>query len=46
MSGPSHDSCFNAAIRSESINPHSLEVESTSKLARLPGDLYVFEPEI
>lgn len=46
MSGPSHDPCFDAAIGPESIYPQSLEAEFPGKLARLPGDLYVFEPEI
>jgi pimeloyl-ACP methyl ester carboxylesterase len=46
MSGPSHDPCFDAAIGPESIYPRSLDAAFPGKIARLPGDLYVFEPEI
>ncbi len=46
MSGPSHDPCFDAAIGPDSIYPASLDAEFPGKVARLPGDLYVFEPEL
>jgi len=46
MSGPSDDACFDAAIGPASIYPPSLEAAFPGKIVALPGDLYVFEPEI
>jgi|GEM_PF-4146712 len=46
MSGPSDDPCFDAVIGPASIYPPALEAQFPGKVVALPGDLYVFEPEI
>lgn len=45
MTGPSLDPCFDAAIGPDTLYPHALDASFGRRLARLPGDLYVFEPE-
>lgn len=45
MTGPSLDPCFDAAIGPDTLYPHDLDAAFGRRLARLPGDLYVFEPE-
>ncbi len=45
MTGPSLDPCFDAAIGPDTLYPHELDATFGRRLARLPGDLYVFEPE-
>jgi predicted O-linked N-acetylglucosamine transferase (SPINDLY family) len=45
MSGPSLDPCFDAAIGPDTLYPRELDAAFGRRLARLPGDLYVFEPE-
>jgi predicted O-linked N-acetylglucosamine transferase (SPINDLY family) len=45
MTGPSLDPCFDAAIGPDTLYPHELDAAFGRRLARLPGDLYVFEPE-
>ncbi len=45
MSGPSLDPCFDAAIGPDTLYPPELDAAFPGRLARLPGDLYVFAPE-
>jgi predicted O-linked N-acetylglucosamine transferase (SPINDLY family) len=46
MSGPSSDPCFDAAIGPDTLYPPELDAAFPGRIARLAGDLYVFEPEV
>jgi hypothetical protein len=46
MTGPSLDRCYDAAIGPETLYPQALDTDFPGRVARLPGDLYVYAPEI
>lgn len=46
MTGPSLDRCYDAAIGPETLYPSWLDDDFPGRIARLPGDLYVYAPEI
>ncbi|MFM7344418.1 MAG: hypothetical protein ACKO1J_03490 [Tagaea sp.] len=46
MTGPACDPCHDLAIGPETIYPASLDAAFPGRIARLPGDLFVFDPEI
>jgi hypothetical protein len=46
MTGPSLDPCHDFAIGPETVYPKELDADFPGRIARLPGDLFVFDPEI
>lgn len=46
MTGPGAEPCYDAAIGPASVYPPSLDADFPGRIARLPGDLFVFDPEL